>query len=143
LQDLIEKFIEYLGSTADPLEALSSFELGMGNYNISEDPKGGLLVLVKKCPFEMFLTKVGPWSEEAKNMVQSFNKRVRGGAALHPFCVAHLSVRETYGAVNLGCRNTKTGEIAVSASDLLNEVSITAENVRELLEGNACLYWLK
>jgi len=143
LQALIKKYIEYLGPTADSLEALSRFELGMGNYDISEEVNGGLVVVVKKCPFETALTKVGPWSEKASSMVQRFNESLRGGAALHPFCIAHLSVREAYGTVNLGCRNTTTGEVAISVPDLLDEVGITAEKVRELLEGNACLYWLK
>jgi len=134
---------KYLGSPDDALEALSRFECGMENYDILEGANGGRLVVVKKCPFQDAHNNMGSWSEDACSMVQRYNESPRGGAALNPICIGHLSVREAYDAVNLGCRSTTTGNVAVSVLDLLDEVGITAEKVHELLDGNACLYWIK
>ncbi len=131
-----------LGCPADPLEALSRLELGKANYEISSGPKGGRLVVLKQCPFAAALQRLDAWSQDAIHMVQRFNESPRGGAALHPICITHLSAREAYGGVNLGCRSTSTGKMAVSVQPLLDEAGLTAEQVREKLDGMACLYWL-
>lgn len=132
-----------LGSKGDALDALSRLECGKENYEILEGSNGGRLVVLKNCPFQDAHNNVAPWSEEAGGMVQRFNESPRGGAAVSPICIGHLSVRDAYGAVNLGCRSTTTGKVAISMSDLLDEVGITEEKVGELLEENACLYWIK
>ncbi len=143
IQSTGEEVAQELGKSEDPLEQLARVELGKGNYEISDGPKGGRLVHLKNCPFEKMTDQIGPWSENAKLMVTRFNASPRGGAALHPVCIAHLSIREAYGATNLGCRSMKSGKMAVSIPPLLDTAGLTEQEVRERLEGNACLYWLR
>jgi len=134
---------DQLGSSDDPLDALARLEGGKENYELLEGPRGGQLVLLKRCPFQVMLNKLTRWSEQASHMVRRFNESPRGGAALHPICITHLSVREAYGGVNLGCRSMTSGKVAVSVKDLLDEVGLDEDEVRELLERKACLYWLR
>ena len=134
---------KHLGLSSDALDALARLELGSENYIVSPGPQGGRLVLLKSCPFATVFGKIDPWSEEAMLLVQRFNESPRGGAALHPICIPHLSVRESYKAVNLGCRSATSGKIAVSVQTLLEEAGLSEEEVGEKLEGHACLYWLK
>ncbi len=143
LKDCGMQIAKQLGSPADPLEALAKLELGTGNIQISEGPKGGRLICLKACPFASTLSKLDPWSEHALKMVQRFNASPRGGAAVHPICIGHLAVREAYGGINLGCRSTSSGKMAISVSALLEEAGMTEDKVRERLEGNACLYLLR
>ncbi len=132
-----------VGAQDDALEGLARLELGKENHILTEGPKGGRLVLLKACPFQAALNRLDPWSDNAKHMVERFNASPRGGAALHPICITHLAVREAAGGINLGCRSTTTGKMAVSVPALLEQVGMTEEQVRERLDGHACLYWLK
>ena len=142
LQSSGSQIAKQLGFPNDPLEALAPFELGKQNYQILPGAKGGLVCL-KACPFQSAISNLSPWSEHATRMVQRFNASPRGGAALHPICISHLSVREAYGGTNLGCRSMTSGKIAVSVPALLDEAGMTQDEVRKQLDGNACLYWLK
>ncbi len=143
VQSTGEEIAQELGRSDDPLDQLARLELGKGNYEISDGPQGGRLVRLKNCPFQKMTSEIGPWSENAKLMVTRFNASPRGGAALHPVCIAHLSIRDAYGATNLGCRSMTSGKIAVSVQALLDTAGVTDQEVRQRLEGNACLYWLK
>ncbi len=143
VQSTGEEIVQRLGTSEDPLEQLARVELGNGNYEISVGPRGGRLVRLKSCPFQAMVNQVGPWSENAKLMVTHFNASPRGGAALHPICIAHLSIRDAYGATNLGCRSMTSGKMAISVQALLDTAGVTEQEVRERLEGNACLYWLR
>jgi hypothetical protein len=100
------------------------------------------MVLLRNCPFQAALDRMSPWSEGASHLVRGFNSSPRGGAALHPICICHLSVREAYRGINLGCRSKTSGKIAVSVTPLLDEAGMSEMKVRALLDGNACLYWL-
>ncbi|MBI5034904.1 MAG: hypothetical protein HZB51_30635 [Chloroflexi bacterium] len=143
LKDTGAEIAKHLGSPSDPLEALATLELGRDNLQVSDAPQGGRIVTLKGCPFAGAVNKLDPWSEHAKRMVQRFNASPRGGAAIHPICIGHLSVREAYGGINLGCRSASSGKMAISALALLEEASMTDEQVRERLDGNACIYVLK
>ena len=143
LRDTGTQIAKQLGSPEDPLEALAALELGMKNLQVSQAPQGGRIVCLKGCPFASAINSLDPWSENAKRMVQRFNESPRGGAALHPICIGHLSVREAYGGINLGCRSAATGKMAISTPALLEEAGMTEEQVREKLDGNACMYVLK
>lgn len=143
LMDCGNQIAKQLGSPSDPLEALAKLELGMANIHVSQGPKGGRLVCLRGCPFAPAVSKLDPWSEHAQRMVQRFNASPRGGAAVHPICIGHLAVREAYGGINLGCRNTANGKMAISVPTLLDEAGMTEAQVRERLEGNACLYLLR
>ncbi|MBI5034903.1 MAG: hypothetical protein HZB51_30630 [Chloroflexi bacterium] len=143
LIDCGNQIAKQLGSPSDPLEALAKLELGMANITVSDGPKGGRLVCLKGCPFGSALSKLDPWSDHALKMVERFNASPRGGAAVHPICIGHLSVREAYGGINLGCRSTLSGKMAISVPALLEEAGMTETQVRERLDGNACLYLLR
>ncbi len=143
LMDCGSQIAKQLGSPPDPLEALAKLELGMANIQVAEGPKGGRLICLKGCPFAAATNKLDPWSEHALKMVERFNASPRGGAAVHPICIGHLAVREAYGGINLGCRSTSTGKMAISVPALLEEAGMTEAQVRERLEGNACLYLLR
>ena len=132
-----------LGSPDDPLDALAKLELGKANLQVTEGPKGGRLVCLKGCPFATAVSQLDAWSDHALKMVERFNASPRGGAAVHPICIGHLSVREAYGGINLGCRSTSSGKMAISVPALLAEAGMTEDQVRERLDGNACLYLLK
>jgi hypothetical protein len=134
---------ERLGSPDDALEALARFEGGPSNYELVPGPRGGRFVLLKSCPFQTTLNQILPWSKQARHMVERFNESPRGGAALHPICISHLSVRDAYGGVNLACRSMTSGKVTISVQELLDEVGIDEDRVRELIDGKACLYWVK
>ena len=142
LRDSGAKIAQQLGSPEDPLQALATLELGMENLQVSATPDGGRIVCLKGCPFAGVVNKLDPWSDNAKRMVRRFNESSRGGAAIHPICIGHLSVREAYGGINLGCRSTASGQMAISVPALLEEAGMTEEQVRERLDGNACIYVL-
>ena len=143
LRDTGAEIAKRLGSPSDPLDALALLELGTSNLEISDAPKGGRMVRLKGCPFAGAINKLDPWSDHAKRMVQRFNESPRGGAAIHPICISHLSVREVYGGINLGCRSAASGQMAISVPALLEEAGMTEDEVRQRLDGNACLYVLK
>ncbi|MBI5031462.1 MAG: hypothetical protein HZB51_13115 [Chloroflexi bacterium] len=143
LRDSGMQIAKQLGFSSDPLVALERLELGKENVRVSIAHGGERLVCLKGCPFAGAIDRLAPWSDHARKMVERFNESPRGGAALHPICIAHLSVREAYGGINLGCRSTKSGKMAISVPTLLEEAGMTEEQVRSHLEGNACLYLLK
>ena len=143
LLDCGNQIAKQLGSSTDPLEALAKLELGKANLEVTEGPNGGRLVCLKGCPFAGAVNQLDAWSEHALKMVERFNASPRGGAAVHPICIGHLSVREAYGGINLGCRSAATGKMAISVPSLLEQAGMTETQVRERLDGNACLYLLK
>ena len=143
LIDCGHQIAKQLGQFTDPLDALAKLELGKANLQVTEGPKGGRLVCLKSCPFAAAAGQLDAWSDHALKMVERFNASPRGGAAVHPICIGHLSVREAYGGINLGCRSTSNGKMAISVPALLEEAGMTEEEVRQRLEGNACLYLLR
>jgi len=124
----------------DVLDKLKVLD-GEDNYIIKEGNDDYKFVITKQCPFAAIYTEIPQWSEQSMNLVKSYNKKADGGGALHPLCLVHKSVRNGLkaGVVSLGCRSGKSGQIEI-ATESLKEVSITEQEAKDMLEGNACLF---
>ena len=121
---------------------LEAFELGPGNREAIDEPGiRGRLVLLHHDVFGEGSFCQAPWSRSTGDLLRRYNEEMpAGGGALHPLHLVQHEVHRRLGnVVDLGARDTASGEIALSAYGLA-KVGLGAERARELLARGAALY---
>ncbi len=126
-------------------EKLANFELGPENREITTVPGlPGILVRLSHDIFGQVDCCALPWSSLTADLVSRYNNSMpRGGGAAHPLMIVQHEVHRRLGHIgDLASRNATTGEVTIS-QDGLRRLSLTAENVQQLLADGAVLYCIR
>lgn len=144
--DSIQQLFEEHEKGKDPFDKLEG----------QADRDGNLLVL-KNCPMTKMLGEVmvdGKLPEFYQKIVDKYKEIYKTkGAILHPFCIVHQVIRATVGerikvggkqlkVYQVACRSMSSGKI-VYATEGMNRVELSKEDIDKKIEGKACMYIIK
>jgi len=125
------------------IEKLMDYELGEDNFIIISGDKLNIepklkIIILKICPFTMSYKNIPKWNDNTMKLVDQYNS-LKMGAALHPICIIHQTIRNELKAYTVACRSALTNKIVYN-DKILEKYNLDKEKIYELIKSNACVY---
>jgi len=115
------------------------------------------VLILKNCPMTKLLGEVavdGKLPDFYQRIVDKYKEIYKTkGAILHPFCIVHQVIRSIVGdhikvggknlkVYQIACRSMASGKI-VYATEGMNRVDMTQDEIDKKIAGKACMYLIK